>query len=156
MSVNVRPAGPDDLDVIVEFNCRLAEETEGKSLDMALIKPGVGSVLGDPALGFYIVAEDPDSGDVIGQVSITFEWSDWRNGMIWWLQSVYVREAWRGKGVLRELFDSLKAEAAKDGRVIGFRLYAEVDNQGAHSAYERLGFERVNYEFFECLECGGE
>ena len=104
--MNVRQAESPDAPVIADFNLRLAEETEQLRLNPARVRAGVAAVLSDPAKGIYFVAEI--NGVIAGQVMITYEWTDWRNGLIWWLQSVYVRAEWRGRGVFRALFDHLK------------------------------------------------
>ena len=96
---SIRPAQPDDWPVVVDFNSRLAEESEGKVLDRAHLVPGVQALLADPAKGRYFVAEK--DGQIIGQLMHTREWSDWRNGDIWWLQSVYVHPDYRRQGVFR-------------------------------------------------------
>src|SRR5438128_1174688 len=102
MPLCIRPATLDDADVIVEFNRRLAEESEGKALDLSLLRPGVEAGLADPNKGVYFVAED--DGVLVGQIMITAEWSDWRNGWFWWIQSVYVCPDHRRRGVFRSLF----------------------------------------------------
>src|SRR5215471_576165 len=98
MNLIVRPALLTDAGVICEFNRRLAKETENKDLDAATLKAGVAAVLGDPLKGGYYVAED-DQGQIVGQLGVTFEWSDWRNGNFWWIQSVYVTAQARRHGV---------------------------------------------------------
>ena len=102
MTIRIRDATPADAAVIVDFNNRLAEETEGKSLDPELIGPGVASVLADSSKGRYWVAEI--DGEAAGQVLVTYEWSDWRNGMLWWIPSVYVPEQYRRRGVFSALY----------------------------------------------------
>src|SRR5438067_1889723 len=97
MPVRIRPATSADVAVVAEYNRLLALESEGKSLDPVLLQPGVAAALSDPRKALYFVAEE--AGEVVGQLMITFEWSDWRNGWIWWIQSVYVRSSWRGRGV---------------------------------------------------------
>src|SRR5688572_24666349 len=99
MTIRVRRATTDDLDVVCEFNRLLALESEGKGLDLAVLKAGVAAVLGDPHKGLYFLAEE--GGEVLGQMGLTFEWSDWRNGWFWWFQSVYVRPEARRRGVFR-------------------------------------------------------
>src|SRR4051794_33001385 len=103
MPLLIRPAGPADLAAVVEFNRRLAAETEGKALDPDLLVPGVRAVLADAHRGRYFVADA--GGAVCGQVGVTLEWSDWRNGWFWWIQSVYVDAAHRRRGVFRRLFE---------------------------------------------------
>lgn len=147
MSIQIRPALPDDWLTIVDFNCRLAEESEGKTLDRAHVEPGVKAVLGDPHKGRYFIATH--AGRPVGQLMHTREWSDWRNGDIWWLQSVYVHPDFRRQGVFRALFERLKAEAEADPQVVGLRLYVEEHNTRAHDAYRGLGFAPGGYFVME-------
>lgn len=144
---NIREARPADWPAIAEFNRLLALETEAKSLDMHLVEPGVRRLIGEPALGRYFLAEVDDR--VIGQLAITFEWSDWRNGMLWWLQSVYVASAWRGRGVFRSLYQYVENLGRRDADVCGIRLYVDEHNAPAHGVYEALGFERAGYLVLE-------
>jgi GNAT superfamily N-acetyltransferase len=145
--VNARPAELSDAPVIADFNLRLAQETEQLRLDPARVQAGVAAVLSDPGKGIYFVAEI--EGIIAGQLMITYEWSDWRNGMIWWIQSVYVRADWRGRGVFRALFEYLKQRARAHPEVCGLRLYMHADNASARRAYARLGMKRTQYEVFE-------
>jgi GNAT superfamily N-acetyltransferase len=141
-----------DAAVIAEFNQRLAQETENLRLDAACIGPGVAALLEDEAKGIYYMAEA--GGAVVGQVMITYEWSDWRNGNLWWLQSVYVKPEFRRRGIFRALFRHLTDLARADKSVCGLRLYMHRENQTARRSYERLGMKRTPYEVFE-LETGG-
>ena len=146
--IRVRPAGPDDEAVIVEWNCLLARETEGKELDRARIVPGVRAVLADPQKGRYFVAES-GSGELVGQLMHTMEWSDWRNGWIWWLQSVYVPASHRGHGVFRALFEHLERVALAGPEVVALRLYVEDHNEAAVATYHRLGMQDAGYRVLE-------
>ena len=145
--LSIRPARPEDWPVVVDFNSRLAEESEGKVLDHAHLVPGVQALLADPAKGRYFVAEL--DGQIIGQLMHTREWSDWRNGDIWWLQSVYVHPDHRRQGVFRALFEHLKSEAQNNPHVVGLRLYVEQDNTRAHATYANLGFNPGGYFVLE-------
>jgi GNAT superfamily N-acetyltransferase len=147
MPLSVRDATRADTPVVVEFNRLLAEESEGKTLDLAILTPGVAAQLADPAKGRYFLAED--SGEVLGQVGLTFEWSDWRNGWMWWIQSVYVRQDARRRGVFRALFEHVRQAALRDGQVVGLRLYVDRDNVGAQRTYERLGMQANGYFVLE-------
>lgn len=151
MSITIRPAVPDDWPTIVEFNCRLAEESEGKRLDRADVEPGVRALLADPRKGRYFVAEakETEAPRVVGQLMHTFEWSDWRNGDIWWLQSVYVHPEFRRRGVFTALFEHLRSEAEADPGVVGLRLYVEEQNARAHATYEKLGLTPGGYFVME-------
>jgi GNAT superfamily N-acetyltransferase len=142
-TLQIRRATPADADAVAEFNRRLAWESEGKRLDPATLAAGVRAVLADPHKGFYTLAVAADG--PVGQCAVTFEWSDWRNGWYWWVQSVYVRDDWRRRGVFRRLFDRLKAEATADPTVIGIRLYVEHANTSARKTYAALGLEPEPY-----------
>ncbi len=133
--------------MIAEFNLRLAQESEQLWLDPAGVAAGVAELLQDPAKGIYYVAEV--NGAVAGQLMITYEWSDWRNGNLWWIQSVYVKEAFRRQGVFRALFEYLENLARAHKEVRGLRLYMHADNFGARQSYESLGMKRTKYEVFE-------
>lgn len=144
MSYQIRRAGGEDAEVVAEFNYRLAEESEGKTLDRAILLSGVKALLLDENKGVYHLACDA-GGKPIGQVMYTYEWSDWRNGWHWWIQSVYVMAEHRGKGVFKQVFEHLRKRALEQGNVIGFRLYVEENNTIAHEVYLRSGFERAGY-----------
>lgn len=143
----IREARCADGPTIAAFNALMAEETEGKTLDPDLIGPGVQGVLEDETRGRYWVAEA--GGEIVGQVMVTFEWSDWRNGNIWWIQSVYVPAAWRRKGVFTALYRHVESTAAAEPGVIGLRLYVEEDNTRAQQTYEALGMSRPSYLVME-------
>ncbi len=143
----LRRATPADAAVIVEFNRRLAEESEGKVLDLPVLAAGVAACLADPGKALYFVAED--GGRVVGQVMLTTEWSDWRNGWIWWIQSVYVVPDQRRRGVFRALFDHVCRQAREDRNVVGLRLYVEEENHAAQETYVRLGMRRTGYHVLE-------
>ena len=136
----------------MEFNLRLAEETEAIKLDPECVQAGVAALLSDPAKGLYFVAEF--NGEVVGQVMITYEWSDWRNGNIWWLQSVYVHPRSRRSGVFRALFNHLVELARADHDVCGLRLYMHADNARARQSYQNLGMKQTRYEVFELAFAG--
>jgi GNAT superfamily N-acetyltransferase len=145
--IEVRPAGPSDLGTIVRFNAGLAQETEGKQLDPTVLERGVTRALAEPDRLRYWVAER--QGLVVGQAAITREWSDWRDGWIWWLQSVYVDAPDRGKGVFRALITAIRDAALTAGDVIGLRLYVEDANHDAQKVYRALDFEPGGYQVFE-------
>jgi ribosomal protein S18 acetylase RimI-like enzyme len=146
VGVTVRPARGLDLAVLVDYNLRLARESEGRELDPVTVAAGVGAVLEDNAKGQYFVAET--GGRVVGQIMITVEWSDWRNGPVWWLQSVYVDREQRGKGLFAALFRKV-AVAARDAGAPLLRLYVEKDNVSAQTVYRRLGMTSTGYRVFE-------
>ena len=141
--MHVRSATLEDLLTIVEFNRLLALETEAITLSVEVLTQGVRAALLDPQKARYFVAEI--DGQVVGQLMHTREWSDWRNGDIWWLQSVYVREDFRRAGVFRALIEHLRAEAQSSPNVVGIRLYVEEHNDRAAATYDRLGLPEAGY-----------
>lgn len=150
-TVTVRAAGPDDLDALVRFSAAMAFETEGRRLDQDRLRKGIAAVLDSPARGFYKVAEAGDraSREVVGQLLITFEWSDWRNATFWWIQSVYVDPVWRRRGIYRTLHQAILDEARGRGDICGVRLYVEGDNAVAKSVYKKVGISASSYHVFE-------
>ncbi|HEY7313418.1 MAG TPA: GNAT family N-acetyltransferase [Gemmataceae bacterium] len=147
MPLSIRRAVPADAPLIVEFNRLLAQESEGKTLDPALLGRGVAAGLADPRKSIYFVAEE--DGAAIGQIMFTTEWSDWRNGWFWWIQSVYVRRESRRRGVFRALFEHVQQAARADPEVIGLRLYVERENHIAQETYRSMGIEAAGYVVFE-------
>ena len=149
--MRIRLATPADAAVLIEFNGAMALETEGKNLLPDVIGAGVRGLLDNPVAGFYVLAETER---VIAALMITKEWSDWRNGSFWWIQSVYVRPEARRQGVYRRLYRHVQEMAAKDPQVCGFRLYVERENNAAQSYYAALGMKETRYLVFEELKPG--
>lgn len=143
----IRPAVAADVETIARCNCAMAVETERLELDLERVTAGVGAVLEDSAKGSYWVAES--DGRVVGQLMVTYEWSDWRNGVFWWVQSVYVDPDHRGRGVYRALYEETLMRAREAGNVCGLRLYVERDNERAKKAYRSQGMEATEYEMWE-------
>lgn len=146
--IQVRRATPQDVETIASFNEAMALETEAKVLDPATIRAGVGAVFEDPGHGFYLVAER--DGAAVGCLLITREWSDWRNGLFWWIQSVFIPPEARRQGVYRRLYEAARAMASEAG-VIGFRLYVETENTRAQQTYAALGMTECRYRMFEAM-----
>ena len=145
--MKIRKARVADAAIIAAFNRNLAWETEKLRLNSAIVGRGVRALLKDAAKGTYFVAER--GGVIVGQLLITYEWSDWRNGHFWWIQSVYVAAESRQGGVLRALFSHVEKLARSRRDVCGLRLYVEKDNHRAHTTYERLGMKHTHYEIYE-------
>ncbi len=144
MAFTIRQGTPADAAVIAEFNRLLAEESESKSLDPAVLARGVAAALAEPgSKGPYYLAVEGDT--VLGQTQITFEWSDWRNGWAWWIQGVYVRPEARRRGVFRALYKHIYQLAKQDPEVIALRLYVERDIHIAQKTYLGLGMEWLSY-----------
>ncbi len=147
----IRPATVHDVQAILEFNAAMALETEQRRLDLDRLRKGTLALLTQPQHGFYIVAET-SSGTIraaVGQLMITFEWSDWRNGVFWWVQSVYVKPEWRRRGVYRAMHEHIAARAKKDSQVCGIRLYVEHRNHDAQAVYQRVGLSPSVYTVYE-------
>ncbi len=149
MTFSIRDATPADAGTIADYNNRLAEQTEAQTLDPDLIGPGVAAFLADPAKGRYWLAIVDDR--IIGQVAVTYEWSDWRNGMIWWVQSVYIDADYRRQGVYSSLYRHVESQAQSDSDAIGIRLYVEKDNERAQTTYADLGMNMTNYRIMQSL-----
>jgi GNAT superfamily N-acetyltransferase len=141
----IRKATADDAAIIAEHNRRLAWESEHKSLDPAESLAGVVAALADPAGKgpYYLACDGPE---IVGQCQLTWEWGDWRNGWFWWIQSVYVREGYRRRGVFRAIYGKVRQDAVAAGDVLALRLYVERDNRGARAVYDQLGFVLEHYD----------
>ncbi len=150
-AIRVRPACIADQPLIAEFNRRLAIETERKVLDPAILERGVAEALADPDRLRYWVATVSGHAPIAGQAAITREWSDWRNGWVWWLQSVYVDQPLRGRGVFRALYEHIRHEARALPDVIGLRLYVEDSNRSAPRTYQSLGMKPGGYSIYQEL-----
>lgn len=156
--LTIRTATAEDVDLIAQFNQRMAQETENKTLDSETVKKGVQTLFDEPSRGFYLVAVRPESrpshaerpaSDIHGSLMITTEWSDWRNGAFWWIQSVYVRPEVRRKGVYRAMHRAVRRRATTDETVCGLRLYVERGNEIARETYEALGMTETSYRMYE-------
>lgn len=148
--VLIRPARPEDAATIAEFQLCMARETEELELDPATVTRGVAAVLADPAKGTYWIAES--AGRIAGSLLTTFEWSDWRNGTVLWIQSVYVVPEARGRGVYRALYEHLKEKVAASPDLKGLRLYVDTRNIAAQRVYERLGMTGEHYRLYEWIK----
>ena len=144
--IHCRRATIKDLRYLIQGNRSIANETEGIELSEAKLGPGITAILEDGNKGIYWVATLEDQ--IIGQILVTYEWSDWRNGQIWWIQSVYVWPDARRQGVFKALLDKVTTEA-RDNSVVELRLYADATNQKAHSTYLNHGFTTGHYQVFE-------
>lgn len=141
----------EDVPTIVGFQLAMALETEQVTLDLETCRKGVTAVFEVPSHGQYFVAEN-SSGEVVASLLITYEWSDWRNGLVWWIQSVYVTPGERGKGVFAGLYGHVKRRADDDPLVRGLRLYADRRNTGAQKVYTKLGMDGGHYVVFEAMK----
>jgi GNAT superfamily N-acetyltransferase len=145
-NVQVRLAGPEHVNILVDFNLAMALETENLELDAGVVRSGVDAVLSGKDLGFYIVAEY--TGRPVGGLLITYEWSDWRNANFWWIQSVYVSPTYRKLGVYRAMHRYVTLEARRGG-ACGLRLYVDKDNDAAQQVYASMRMREARYDMFE-------
>jgi|TARA_A100000164_G_scaffold142473_1_gene126529 ribosomal protein S18 acetylase RimI-like enzyme len=148
-SIAVGRAATEDVAAIAQFNIAMAAETEDLALDPQTVHAGVAAVVSDDRHGFYLVARS--DGKAVGSLMITYEWSDWRNGNLWWIQSVYVVPSARKQGIFRLLYDNVISLAKQDGDAAGVRLYVEKDNRGAQEVYRKLGMSETAYRVFEII-----
>jgi len=146
--MRIREATFQDLDALVEGNAAMAVETEGLQLDRAVLRAGVAALLEGRAPGTYRVCEI--EGRVVGQILVTYEWSDWRNRTVWWIQSVYVQPEFRGRGVYRRLYAAV-VESAQAAGAAGLRLYVDARNTRAQAVYTALGMNGDHYRVFESM-----
>ena len=145
--VSVRSATAADIDRLVDFQRAMAAETEDKGLDPGRLRAGIAYLIEHPEEGFYLVAER--NGRPAGSLMVTFEWSDWRNGRFWWIQSVYVDRAHRSQSVYSALHDAIRVRAQEDPQGCGIRLYVEQENVSAQATYRQLGMVETHYRLYE-------
>ena len=147
-----RKATLKDVKRIADYNIQMARETEDKTLNRAEVLKGVKAVIDNPNKGFYLVAEKKDRKiGIIGQLMITFEWSDWRNKCFWWIQSVYVNKKFRNKKIFTSLYRAILRLAESRVDICGLRLYVEEHNKSAKKVYKTLGMNKTSYEVYEML-----
>lgn len=145
--VLISNAIPEDAETIAQYNVAMAKETEDTILDPETVLEGTKALFENSQYGFYVVAEVDKK--VVGTLLVTYEWSDWRNAVYWWVQSVYVHPDHRRKGVFTALFEHVKTEAEKEGNVCYIRLYVENENLNAQKTYAKLGMKESVYKIFE-------
>jgi len=150
----IRPARISDADDLAAFNSAMALETENRILPPEIISAGIRNFLQHPEWGFYIVAES--GARVVACLMITYEWSDWRNGLFWWIQSVYVHPEFRRLGIYRKMYEHVRRAAIAAGNVCGLRLYVDRDNQRAQTTYSDLGMSKTHYLIFETTELNND
>ena len=149
IKIKIRKGEIADAERIARFNQNMAMETENIELIPEVILAGVKTMLSNPNLGFYLVAQNND--DIVASLMVTTEWSDWRNGQFWWIQSVYVESDWRRQGLYTRLYDSVKEMAEADSGVCGYRLYVEKENTRAQATYDKAGMKETHYKMYEEL-----
>lgn len=148
--VHYREGVPTDAEAIVDFQVAMARETEDLDLEREVTTKGVHAVFADPSHGRYFVAES--GGRVVASLMITYEWSDWRNGVVWWIQSVYVIPEFRRQGVYAGLYRHVKAMVDAEPAIRGIRLYVDERNTRAQEVYARLGMNGEHYKVFEWMK----
>ena len=149
MKFTIRKAELAHCTAIAEFNISMAMETEGRRLDRDTIQAGVRNLMSGPEYGFYLITEFDK--EIVASLLITYEWSDWRDGLFWWIQSVYVKPDFRRQGIYRKFYSYVKKMAANDPKVRGFRLYVDTNNLTARKTYENLGMQEAHYAMYEEL-----
>ena len=146
-SIQIREGRPEDTAIIADYNRRMALETEGKQLDAKTVAKGVEQGLHQPEKCRYFVAETQDL--VIGQAMVTYEWSDWDNGDLWWIQSVYVHPDHRRQGVFTKLYQHIESLAREENKVRSLRLYVKENNAVRQAVYKKLGMSYTGYHVYE-------
>jgi len=146
-SLCIRRVTSEDMNTLADFNTAMALETENRLLDKDITLKGAAALLENPAYGFYLMAEY--NGEVAGSLMVTYEWSDWRNKLYWWVQSVYIKPEFRRKGIFRAMYESLTEQAKEAGNVCGLRLYVEKENKRAQTTYAELGMTPSHYLMYE-------
>lgn len=150
MIPEVRKASLHDKETIAHFQEEMALETESLTLNPVQIRAGIEAVFRDKFKGMYFVAEA--DGVIIASLLITFEWSDWRNAWVYWIQSVFVEKSFRRKGVYRKMYAHIKQLVAADKSVAGIRLYVDKTNTNAQETYTQLGMNGAHYQLFEWMK----
>jgi GNAT superfamily N-acetyltransferase len=153
-TISIRTANLADLDFIVQAQLQMAEETEGLILHTDTVRAGVEHVFGHPDLGFYLLAQHSDLR--IACLLILKEWSDWRNGEVWWIHSLFVRPEERQRGVFKAMYQWLRDHVEADEKLRGIRLYVDNRNKNAMKAYLEVGMDPNHYTLFEWLKPGSD
>ena len=148
--ISIQKAEVQHIDILIDFQQRLAHESEGVVLNGSILRKGMEAMFADPGKGLYYIACDGD--EVVGCHMITYEWSDWRNGMVWWLQSVYVKESYRKKGIFKMMYDNVISMIRKDPNLIGLRLYVDKSNERAMKVYGAMGMDGSHYTVYEWIK----
>jgi ribosomal protein S18 acetylase RimI-like enzyme len=143
----IRKANFDDVPVIAGFQKKMADETEQLKLDETLLLKGVGQVFKDPSKGFYLLAVE--GGIVVASMLLTPEWSDWRNSLFLWIQSLYVIPEYRKKGVFRKMYEHVKKMVQESGEYAGLKLYVDRGNTLAQAVYRQVGMKASHYNLYE-------
>lgn len=146
--ITIGRADTGDIETLTEFNMAMARETEDRDLDETTVKDGVRTLMEHPEYGFYLIARS-ENGSPVGTLMITYEWSDWRNGLFWWIQSVYVTEKFRRRGIYTAMHSRVREMALNNPEVCGLRLYVDEQNTIARTVYKSLEMQGTSYRIFE-------
>lgn len=146
----IRTATSEDKNTLASFQLLMARETEDLNLEREVLLKGIQALLDDPSKGRYFVAEEHD--EILGCLMVTPEWSDWRNGTVWWIQSVFIMEEHRNKGIYKKLYNFIQEEVKKDDSLKGIRLYVDKTNLPAQAVYEALGMDGSHYQLYEWMK----
>lgn len=149
-AIIIRTAKISDLPFICDFQLRMAMETENIELDPLILEAGISAIFRDPSKGVYYVAES--GGKTVASLMITYEWSDWRNGLVWWIQSVFIDPGYRKQGIFKLMFEKLKDTVSNDLSVRGLRLYVDERNHNAQAVYKAIGMDGGHYRVFEWMK----
>jgi ribosomal protein S18 acetylase RimI-like enzyme len=150
MKITIRDANAQDIGAIIDFQMEMALETETLKLDRDILTQGVNSVLSDSNRARYFIAESDNM--AVGMLMITYEWSDWRNGWVWWIQSVYTKPGFRKMGIYKMLYDHVKGLVNASDNIRGIRLYVDKRNVPAQKVYESLGMSGEHYTTYEWMK----
>jgi ribosomal protein S18 acetylase RimI-like enzyme len=147
---HIRNASPADIETIAQFQVEMALETENLKLDLTVLRKGVKAVIDDESKGSYYACEV--NGQIVASLLITYEWSDWRNALVYWLQSVYVVKEYRRQGIFNQMYEFIKSLVINDPGVAGIRLYVDKSNTRALNVYEKSGMNGNHYVTFEWMK----
>jgi len=148
--ITIQKAEIAHIEILIDFQQRLAFESEGVNLNAETLRKGMNTMFAEPAKGIYYIAREDH--EIIGCHMITYEWSDWRNGMVLWLQSVYVKESHRKQGIFKMMYDNLMSIIDNDPQLIGLRLYVDKSNTRAMKVYEAMGMDGSHYTVYEWMK----
>jgi GNAT superfamily N-acetyltransferase len=148
--IKIREASVKDAPVIVDFQLAMAKETENLKLDFQTVTSGVNKIFSEPFIGKYFIAEEGNK--VIASLLTLYEWSDWRNGQVIWIHSVFVIKEFRRQGVFREMYAHLKTFVGQNESFKGLRLFVDKSNTSAMKVYESLGMNSEHYALYEWMK----
>ncbi|MEA2041184.1 MAG: GNAT family N-acetyltransferase [Bacteroidota bacterium] len=148
--IKIRQAKFIETQTIVDFQLQMAKETEALELDPAIVQKGVESVFNNPGLGQYFVVIIDNQ--MVASLMITYEWSDWRNSVVWWIQSVFVQPGFRKQGLFRKMYHHIKNLSENDPNIAGLRLYVDLTNENARKVYTAIGMNGNHYQLFEDMK----